>query len=177
MRSRIAVVVVLLVVITACSVSETISQPSCSAGNTSALVVAQSVATATFIPCFEDLPAGWEVDSADITQAGTTIAIDSDRAGFSAATLRFQSACDTAGAVATPSDYDGTERFELIHQISPRFQADRFYLFEGGCIWWQFDFDIGVPSAMSVELGNSLVLFDRTEFNDSLRLTSVDEDL
>lgn len=30
---------------------------------------------------------------------------------------------------------------------------------------------------MSVELGNSLLLFDRTELNDSFRHTLVDEDL
>ena len=180
-RRRVAISLCLMAALAACSVPETIGHPSClgdgDGGASSGLIAAQSVPTATLLPCFDDLPAGWEVDSVDITQAGTTVVIDSDRAGFTAASLRFLSECDVGDAIATPSDYDRTERFELIRQVSPRFQADRFYLFEGGCIWWHFDFDVGVPSAMSVELGNSLRFIDRTEFNDALRLTFVDEDL
>jgi hypothetical protein len=180
-RRTITISLCLMAALAACSVSETIGHPSCFGDGhgdaSSGLIAAQSVPTATLLPCFDDLPAGWEVNTVDITQAGTTVVIDSDRAGFTAASLRYLSECDVGDAIATPSDDDRTERFELIRQVSPRFQEDRFYLFEGGCIWWNFDFDVGVPSAMSVELENSLQLIDRDDFNDGLRESFVDEDL
>ncbi len=178
-RRSIAISLCLMAALAACSVRETIGHPGCPGASdaSSGLVAAQSMPTATLLPCFNDLPAGWEVRTVDITHDGTTVVIDSDRAGFSAASLRFLGECDVGDAITTPSDDDRTEGFELIRQESPHFQADRFYLFEGGCIWWQFDSDVGVPSAMSVELGNSLRFLDRNEFNDSFRESFIDEDL
>ena len=103
--------------------------------------------------------------------------LDSDRAGISAAVLNFFESCDVGDAVPTPTDRVDTERFELIERLTPSFRASRYYRFEGGCLWWHFDFDRDVPSALSIELDNSVVLVPRQEVNDNLRETFLDEEL
>jgi len=166
-------IIALAPLVSACSVSDTLVTPYCG-GDTSALIAAQSVPTAQLLPCFAPLPAGWERSSVDITHDGTVVKFDSDRAGLAAARFEFTESCDPGDAVATPTEYVETRRFELVHEVSPGFRAERFYVFEGGCVTWEFDFSDAAPSAMSVELGNTLQLLDRDAVNDELRRDFLD---
>ena len=95
---RIAAAVAVAVFVGACSVDEAMPAPTCS-GDTSALLAAQSVPTASEIPCLEPLPDGWLVASVSINQDRTVAKLDSDRAGTDAAVLRLEKECDVAEAV------------------------------------------------------------------------------
>lgn len=161
----------------ACSVADTIGEPWCSGDRTSALIVAQSVPTATEIPCLDELPSGWEVETIRIVEDGSTLEFASDRAGSDAATLHFAEFCEIGTAISTRSEYPRVERFEEIISVSPAFVAKRIYRFEGGCFWWEFRFDEGAPAGLSIELGNALTVISREAVNDNLRETFVDEDL
>lgn len=161
----------------ACSVAETLVAPYCEGDSSSALIGAQAVPTSALIPCFGPLPAGWERSTVDISQDGAFVVFDSDRAGQGAARFAFTEACEPGDAVPTPTEYEGTQRFELVREVSPGFRAERFYVFDGGCVTWEFDFDDATPSAMSVELGNALQLVDRDVVNDNIRREFVDEEL
>ena len=172
-----AVWLVLLALLAGCSVRETLDGPNCE-GNGSGLIAAQSVPTATFLPCFDTLPPGWDIASVQVDQEGTRVLLHSDRAGQGAAAFHFVEACHLAsGAVATPSDRVDTARFDAIEQVTPAFRASRFYLFEGGCVWWRFDFDREVPSALSIEIDNSVTFLDRQVVNDNVRDTFIDADI
>lgn len=168
--------IVLAPSVSACSVSETLVAPYCS-GDTSALIGAQSVPSAQLLPCFEPLPTGWERRSVDVTHDGTVVTFDSDRAGLAAARFTFAESCEPGDAVATPSEYVETRRFELVHEVDPGFRAERFYVFEGGCVTWEFDFSDAAPSAMSVQLGSTLQLQDRDAVNDAFRREFLDVEL
>ena len=158
----------------ACAVEEVLPEPSCAAGG-SVILAAQSVPTAELVPCFEPLPAGWDVASVTIDQDGTVVRFDSDRAGEWAATFRYGSTCELDGAVPAPSEFEQTERYELVERVTPSLRARRFYPFSGGCAWWSFDFDDGAPAALAVELGDRLDLVPRDELNRSIRETFIDE--
>jgi hypothetical protein len=155
---------------------EVLPEPSCADGAT-ALLVAQSVPTADLVPCFEPLPAGWNVVSVAIDQDGTVIRFDSDRAGEEAAKFRYLESCDVAEAVSAPSEFDHAERYEYIERVAPSLRAQRFYVFGGGCGWWDFDFDEGAPAALAIELGDRLDFVTRSELNRSIRETFIDEDI
>lgn len=167
---------VLLLVAAACSVEDVMEAPMCE-GSSSVVIVAQSVPTAEQVPCFEPLPAGWEFSTVRIDQGGTAIEFDSDRAGSGAAQFRYVEACDRGDAVAVPSDQEEARRYEMITEVEPSFQAQRYYAFAGGCIHWDFDFSADAAAALSIELGDTLVLISRADLNDSFRETFVDEDL
>ncbi len=176
-RSIVAVSMALAVVsISSCSVDQTLDMPMCDRGG-EILIVAQSVPGAELIPCLEPLPAGWEVDVVRIGEDGTLVRLDSDRAGGDAAILNYTATCDVDGAVSVPSEQKGADAFERIRSLSPGFVGDRYFTFDGGCVWWQFEFDEGATAALSVELGNSLQLVTRVEFNEIMRDNFIDEDL
>lgn len=160
----------------ACSIEATQPPPSCLEGDT-AIIAAQSVPSADLVPCFDPLPAGWGIDNVRIDEAGTVIRFESDRAGDNAAVFHYTSMCDVSDAVSAPSEVEGAERFEYIEQVDPSFQARRYYVFEGGCMWWEFDFDDDATASLSIELGDRVGTMTRDDFNDALRESFIDEQL
>lgn len=160
----------------ACSVEEALPAPDCIQGD-SGLIVAQSVPSADLVPCFLTVPAGWNVSSVRIDQDGTVVKFDSDRAGGDAGVLHFVEVCEPGSAVEITSDQEGADRLELIDELGHGFRARRYYLFPGGCVWWDFDFDDGAPAGLSVELGNSLLLITREAINENISQSFIDEEL
>lgn len=172
----VTVTAIALIVVAGCAVDETLPPPDCQTGG-SGLIVAQSVPSAQLVPCFEQLPAGWGVGHVFVDQDGTSVHLDSDRAGEDAAVMRFVAECELGDAVFVPSDQPGASRYELIERVTPGFRADRIYWFLGGCVRWRFDFDDGAPAGLSVELGNSMVLVRRDIVNEGIRETFIDEEV
>jgi hypothetical protein len=175
-RRLLGLVAVIVTVAAACSVEDTLSIPNCTDGG-SGLIAAQSVPTAELVPCFVAPPAGWEVDAVKIDQSGTAIEFESDRAGSGAASFHYGPACDVDEAVSVPTDQVGTLRYEHVDRVEPGYKAQRYYVFEGGCVWWEFDFDDDVSAALSLELANSLRFITRQALNDSVRESFIDEEL
>ncbi len=174
--SLLALGALMLVLVAGCSIEETLPLPRCADAG-SGLIVAQSVPDAELVPCLGPLPAGWSVGRVHVDQSGTDIWLDSDRAGSGAAVLRYATACDLGDAVDVPSDQPGASRFELIERVTPGFRGERSYTFPGGCVWWRFDFDDGAPAGLSVQLDNTLTLIRRSDINEELRETFIDEEL
>lgn len=150
--------------------------PSCSWGGSS-VIVAQSVPSASQVPCLEFLPDGWSVATVSVNQNRSVITLDSDRAGDKAATLRLEPTCDVSAAVSSVSEYPAAERFENIKQLAPGFRASRSYRFTGGCITWEFDFDDDASATEAVALGDALQLIPRQELSDRLSATFAEDGL
>lgn len=159
-----------------CAVEEVLPAPSCEQG-ASALIAAQSVPGASRVPCLDRLPDGWTVATVRIDEGGTTVQLDSDRAGTRAAELRYREACDVSDAVPAPTDLPPADRFDEIDQVTPRFRGARYYVFPGGCVWWRFDFDEGVTATETVAIGGVLQLWSRSDLNESIHETFIDEDV
>ena len=122
-------------------------------------------------------PEGWSFTTVSIDQHGTTVHLDSDRAGAGAATLRFREECDLGPAVPVPSDLDGADRFDDIERLQPNFRARIHYRFDGGCVSWRFDFDRDASATESVALEGALALVSRELLNANIRETFIDEEL
>ena len=160
----------------ACSVEDSLEAPYCGTGG-SGLIVAQSVPTAELVPCLDTLPAGWEIDSVKIDQDGTTIRLDSDRAGAGAAILRYRSTCDREEAAAVTSDQDGVDRFQTRDRDRAGYHARRYYVFAGGCVWWDFDLAEDALVTLAIELESILLLYTRDVLNDDIRENFIDKKL
>ena len=159
-----------------CSVENTLPPPYCFESG-SGLIVAQSVPTASQIPCFGDLPTGWTFGSVLVNEEQTVVRLDSDRVGDGAAVLRLEERCDTTGAVVSPSDQPAAERYDLIERLQPGLRAEQFYVFPGGCVWWTFDFDSGTSATEAVAVDDALELVSRVAINEGLRETFIDEEI
>lgn len=155
---------------------EAVLVPYCQ-GDTSALIAAQSVPTATVIPCFGPLPAGWEAESVRINQDGTVVHFDSDRAGVDAAVLHFAAACDTSEAVSVPSPDSQIQRLDQVTRLEPDFVASWYYLVDGACWWWDFDLADSASAIFAVEMDETLNWVGRDQLNADLAQGFVDADL
>jgi hypothetical protein len=137
----------------------TTQQPTCSEGGDAAangvLLMAQSVPTAAWVPCLSTaLPLGWSFHHLDARSDGSTFSLDSDRDGQQAIEVRLEGSCDTAGSTEIPTDREGLERYERVTRTTPTFEGERYYVFDGGCI--TFDFRLngdsrGEPLALATQ--------------------------
>jgi len=106
------------------------------------VLAAQAVPSATLLPCVKLLPAGWSVSDVFIRSGRARFTLDSDRAGPHAVTVVLTRYCDLPPVTKVPTDEPGTRRFEQIGDVRPGvgFTGTRFYLFQGGCVTYQFQF-------------------------------------
>jgi serine/threonine protein kinase len=141
---------------------EVSDQPTCGTGNAMVLV-AQSVPSATRLPCVATPPAGWTVGVLHVQRGRTTFWLNSDRAGVHAVHVTFTapSGCSTTGATEVPSDEGGTRRFVAPERVQPSLRSTTTYRFEGGCVTYRFAFKDGAPGALALDAGAALAFIDR----------------
>jgi membrane-associated phospholipid phosphatase len=117
------------------------ASPDCGTSDVMVLI-AQSVPSATQIPCVATLPAGWELDDVHVSRGRTTFSLDSDIAGKHAVEviLTPPGECALSGAQPVPSDEIDTFRYERPVQLTPSLRTTRYYTFSGGCVRYEFEF-------------------------------------
>lgn len=108
------------------------------------VLMAQAVPSASQLPCIKLLPSGWAVSDVFVRNGRARFALDSDRVGLHAVRIVLERTCQLEGKKVTrvPSDEPGTRRYEQIGavQLGVGFTGTRFYLFQGGCVTYQFQF-------------------------------------
>jgi tRNA A-37 threonylcarbamoyl transferase component Bud32 len=144
---------------------EVTGAPDCGTDNVM-ILMAQSVPSATSVPCVASLPTGWDLGDVHIARDEGSFSLDSDRAGNDAVrvTLLPRDECVTTGADRVPSDEVGMRRFEHIRRLPPDLDNTRYYLFEGGCVTYHFSFDApegAVASSLVFEADNALAFQPR----------------
>jgi tRNA A-37 threonylcarbamoyl transferase component Bud32/membrane-associated phospholipid phosphatase len=115
-------------------------------------LLAQSVPSASLVPCLRSLPAGWTVAQVTVNNGRSVIPLSHDRAGAGVLVVRLTAACDTRGATEVRSDRAQVRRYQRIDRLGPRFEATRFDRFPGGCVTAQAD----APAAYRAEITGEL---------------------
>jgi hypothetical protein len=147
--------------------------PECGTGDV-AIIVAQSVPSATLLPCIATLPAGWELGSVHVERNRTTFSLDSDIGGDHAVevTLTPPGECDTSGASPVPSDELGADRYERIDRLPPGLRGTRYYTFAGGCVTYRLDLSDEAPSAVLFDVDQALSFQPRAVLADHIQDTT-----
>lgn len=117
-------------------------EPACGTSNVM-ILIAQTVPSASSVPCVEALPSGWETGQVDVRRGRARFWLNSDREGHHAVeiALRARDECAVGDAVEVPSDELGMRRYERIEQLPPDLRATRIYLGQGTCVVYRFRFD------------------------------------
>jgi tRNA A-37 threonylcarbamoyl transferase component Bud32 len=95
-------------------------------------LMAQSVPSASLVPCVQLLPVGWSVAEVAVNNGRSVITLDHDRAGTAAMRVELTAACDLTGATKVSSEHPEALRYVLVDR------ASRAYKFSGGCITQRF---------------------------------------
>ena len=144
MRAAAAAPLLALVVgISGCASDNSASSrlPTCVEGDVTngVILMAQSVPSATWVPCLRtNLPLGWSFVHLEARNGSSRFSLDSNRDGDKAIEVLFEQSCDTTGATEIPSDRAGLQRFERVRLTTPRYEGERYYVFDGGCITFVF---------------------------------------
>jgi len=96
------------------------------------LLMAQSVPTASLVPCVEILPAGWTLGDVVVGNERSRFTLTSDRGGVLVAELT--ASCDLAGSAELTSERPGARRYLRIERTAAGVAMTRTYTFPGGCV-------------------------------------------
>jgi tRNA A-37 threonylcarbamoyl transferase component Bud32/membrane-associated phospholipid phosphatase len=138
--------------------------PTCGTSDVMVLM-AQSVPSASAVPCVAALPAGWDIGGTRIRNGSSVFWLDSTAAGDHAVevTLQSRERCDVDRDMEVPSDEPGVRRFERPEQLPPALRATRLYLLDGGCVTYRFEFDGDANASAMVALDTALSFQPRSE--------------
>ncbi len=100
-------------------------------------LMAQSVPSASLVPCVESRLPGWTVADVAVNDGRSVITLDHDRAGASAVVVRMAAACDPAGAVEKPAPEPGVRQFVRVERLVGEFTATWYDRFPGGCLTYR----------------------------------------
>jgi hypothetical protein len=131
------------------------------------VLAAQSVPSASQIPCISALETGWSFAGMRVFDGTTEFFLDSDRAGIHAVHVRLTDSCAISGATEVPSDEPGARRFEQIDSVQGRYSGTRYYTFAGGCIRYRFNFPAEGQAELTTQISRSLDLESRSELADA----------
>jgi hypothetical protein len=99
-------------------------------------LMAQSLPSASLIPCLQLLPVGWRVAEVAVNNGRSVITVDHDRGGRAAMVVRLTGAgaCNLTDARRVTSEQLGARRYVHIDAFS----LTRTYVFPGGCVTQRF---------------------------------------
>jgi hypothetical protein len=100
-------------------------------------LLAQSVPSASLVPCLGPLAPGWSVGPVTVNDGRSVIRLDHDRAGTGVLTVQLTADCDPQGASQVNSNQPQVRRYQRIDRQTPRFEAIHFDRFPGGCVTTQ----------------------------------------
>jgi hypothetical protein len=126
-------------------------------------VVAQSVPSASYLPCLRDLQPGWTTSGFDPAQDGTSFLLNSDRSPGQPVIIELTAACRTSGASPSPARAPGVLTYTRLDSIRPRFVGRLYDVFPGGCVTYTFDFSHGSQIALMEQFKAAVGLYPRQQ--------------
>ncbi len=103
------------------------------------LLMAQSVRSASLLPCIRALPVGWTFASLDARNKGARFWLSSDRDGEKAIRISINGSCDTQGSIESATTRAGVRRYDRVQAVSSGYRADWYFTFRGGFVTYHFD--------------------------------------
>jgi len=113
---------------------------------------AQSVPSASLIPCVRSPLPGWSVGAITVDDGRSVITLDQDRAGDGAVVVRLTATCDTRGAVEVPATDPVTSSYRRGERLDGGYAATWYDRFPGGCLTYRLRSGSDPTGGFAVEL-------------------------
>ena len=127
------------------------------------VLMAQSVPSATLLPCIRALPAGWMFGGSDVHSDSSSFWLNSDRAGIHALEVSLTASCEVAGALdVTNSSSEAGVRDYIREFLLHPYSANRYFTFPGGCVTYRYRFDEKADPVLALEADEALTFGPRT---------------
>lgn len=148
--------------------------PACHSHESVLVLMAQAVPTSASVPCVASVPSGWRFESARVARGQARFWLSSDLAGERAVevTLQPPERCDVEGASSVMNDDPDIRRYERVERLAPGLRTTRYYLVEGGCVTYRYDFQPGADLSLAVQVDEALALTPRSDLVDAVEADS-----
>ncbi len=133
---------------------------------------AQSVPSASMVPCVRSLLPGWKVADVAVNNGRSVITLDHDRAGKRAVIVRLTASCDPTGAAEVAAEELGTRRSVRVEPRAGEISATWYDQFPGGCVTYRLHSTRDVEGWFAAELPTLLGFATRDELRQALRQRS-----
>jgi hypothetical protein len=132
--------------------------------------MAQSVPTASLVPCIELLPVGWSLGDVLVGNDRSRFTVTSDRGGVLVAELA--ASCDLAGTVELSSERPGARRYLRVERNAAGVEMTRAYTFPGGCVTQRLVAPAASRQQLAGESSSALGFITRDDLAAALRRDS-----
>ena len=119
-------------------------------GGEQLVLQAQSVPTASLLPCLGVLPSGWAFESLQVRDGSTRLEIRSTWGRERLLDVTLTRTCKIGQAMDATSELKGAKRYDTADLRQGRYTETRFYVFSGGCIRYDFDLPMLADDSASV---------------------------
>ena len=126
-------------------------------------IVAQSLPSASYLPCIRTLPEGWSTSGFRAAPGGTSFLLNSDRSPGQPVRVRLITVCQPGGASPSPPRAPGVVTYTRLTSITPRFAGSLYDVFPGGCVSCVFDFTLGSQIALMEQFEEAVGLYPRQQ--------------
>ena len=127
------------------------------------ILTAQSVPTASLVPCLHELPAD---------QVRTRVALDLGKPNDRVVTVALTRHCDVDDTIPLPSDRPATRRYEAVEHRTSGYRGQRYYVFVAGCISYRFDVRGSVADQAVATISRSLSFVNRAVLRRHVHVSS-----
>lgn len=126
-------------------------------------LVAQSLPSASYLPCIRTLPQGWGTSGFRAAPGGTSFLLNSDRSPGQPVRVRLVAACQPGDASPSPPRAPGVVTYTRLTSITPRFAGSLYDVFPGGCVCYSFDFTLGSQISLMEQFEQAVGLYPRQQ--------------
>jgi hypothetical protein len=130
-------------------------------------LMAQSVSTASLVPCIEILPVGWSLGDVVVGNDRSRFTMSSDRGGV--LVVELTASCDLAGAVELTSERPGARRYLRVEGDAAEVAMTRTYTFPGGCVTQRLTAPAASGQHLASETSSALGFITRDDLAAALR--------
>jgi len=126
-------------------------------------IVAQSLPSASYLPCTRPLPQGWSTSGFRAAPGGTSFLLNSDRSPGHPVRVQLSPACRPGDASPSPPRAPGAVTYTRLTSITPRFAGSLYDVFPGGCVSYSFDFTLGSQISLMEQFEQAVGLYPRQQ--------------
>jgi tRNA A-37 threonylcarbamoyl transferase component Bud32 len=128
---------------------------------------AQSVPSASLVPCVRSVPSGWAFGGANARNGWSKYTLN-DAVSSQGLVVRLTASCETADAIEKPSDQPGARRYERSEPGRSGPATIWYTVFDGGCVTAQFRSASGVDAALARHASSAIGFATRSELQHAL---------
>lgn len=162
--ARVSTIALVALTLGGCTTNASVTPDCTDPGNDLVVLIAQSVPSATLVPCLSTMPVGWFYGGSTVRDGITTLSLSSSVAGELAASLELTASCDPGDApeVVPAPDEVGARAYVSQESLDP-YRATRTVVFEGGCARTTYNLPPGFPASLSLEADAAFSFLPRAD--------------